>query len=216
MLDAFPPGVPVVCDMSSNILSRKIDVSRYACIFAGAQKNIGPAGLTIVIIRKDILGKVSRPIPVMLDYSIAVKNDSLYNTPPTYGIYISGLVFEHLESEGGVEGAETRAREKSGLVYEAIKRRPDVFVCPVVKKYQSRMNIVFRMLKDGKPSEEAENEFIRLSEGLGMVQLKGHRSVGGIRASVYNALGIGMFLMVINLLESVRVLVELMDTFQLQ
>jgi phosphoserine aminotransferase len=192
MLSAFPAGVPVVCDMSSNILSRKVDVSRYALIFAGAQKNIGPAGLTIVIIRKDILGKVSRPIPIMLDYSIHLKADSMYNTPPTYGIYISGLVFEHMLAEGRVEGAEKMAREKSGLVYDAIKRRPGMYTCPVEEAYRSRMNIVWRVLKDGKPCQEAENAFIKKAEVLGMVQLKGHRSVGGIRASVYNALGIGM------------------------
>ncbi|KAL3900715.1 MAG: hypothetical protein SGCHY_001149 [Lobulomycetales sp.] len=210
MLDSFPAGVPVVCDMSSNILSRKIPVSRYGCIFAGAQKNIGPAGVTIVIIRRSLLrpessaAQTNRLIPSALDYTKMATANSLLNTPPTYAIYISGLVFSDLLVNGGVEGAEARADVKSRAVYEAIQRRSRIYSCPVVKRFQSRMNIPFRVVNaEGAVDEALEAAFLKEAEARGMKGLKGHRSVGGIRASIYNAVP----------QESVDALVQLMNDF---
>lgn len=213
MLSHFPPNVPVVCDMSSNILSRKIDVSRYACIFAGAQasnvfiqKNMGPAGLTVVILKKSLLNCTrTQPIPVMLDYRIQHDSNSLYNTPPTFAIYLAGLVYQDLLSRGGIDAAESAALLKSGKVYAAIEKRSEVFSCPVASRVRSRINIPFRILVDGKPNEEAETKFLSDAADRGMSQLKGHRSVGGIRASLYNALE----------MEAVDALVELMSEFSI-
>ncbi|KAJ3295922.1 hypothetical protein HK104_002191 [Borealophlyctis nickersoniae] len=204
--DSLPPNVPVVCDMSSNILSRKVDISRYGLIFAGAQKNIGPAGVTLVIIRDDLIGTRVNPdltIPLMLDYKVCNDNGSMYNTPPTYSIYIAGLVFEWLLGLGGISGMEELNRKKSGRLYEAIDGSNGFYKCPVQPAYRSRMNIPFRIYKGGQPSKELEAEFLKLAEGEGMVQLKGHRSVGGIRASVYNAMP----------LEGVEALVKFMEDF---
>ncbi len=190
--------VPLVADMSSNILSRRIDVSRFGLIYAGAQKNIGPAGLTIVIVREDLIGNPVAGIPAMLDYKIHADNDSMYNTPPTYAIYIAGLVFKWLKQTGGLEAMEKRNIEKANLLYDYLDKS-GFFVSPVALENRSRMNVPFT-LKD--PSRD--EEFLKGAKARNMVQLKGHRSVGGMRASIYNAMP----------LEGVKALVEYMREFE--
>ena len=190
--------VPLVADMSSNILSRRIDVSRFGLIYAGAQKNIGPAGLTIVIVREDLIGNPIAGIPAMLDYKTHADNDSMYNTPPTYAIYIAGLVFKWLKQTGGLDAMERRNIEKSNLLYDYLDKS-DFFVSPVARENRSRMNVPFT-LKD--PSRD--EEFLKGAKARNMVQLKGHRSVGGMRASIYNAMPI----------EGVKALVEYMREFE--
>ncbi|CAI2180836.1 3299_t:CDS:1 [Funneliformis geosporum] len=184
------PSVPLVCDMSSNILSRKFDVSKFGVIYAGAQKNIGTSGVTVVIVRDDLLVKPNSVndqekgvpvVPVMLSYKIIADHNSVYNTPPMFPIYISGLVFEWLLDQGGVEAIEKINNEKSKKVYGLINNSK-IYRSPIEKPYRSRMNAPFRIIP-----EELEKEFLTGAEELGMVQLKGHRSVGGIRVSMYNA-----------------------------
>ncbi len=190
--------VPLVCDMSSNILSRPVDVSKFGMIYAGAQKNIGPAGLTIVILREDLIGHAQPKTPVMLDYKTHSENDSMYNTPPTYGIYIAGLVFQWIKQQGGLAAMEKRNREKAEVLY-AYLDQSRFFVSPVAQSDRSLMNIPFTLKKS-----ELDDEFIKGAKARGMVQLKGHRSVGGMRASVYNAMPI----------EGVKTLVEYMKEFE--
>jgi len=175
--------VPLVADMSSNIISRQVDVSKYGLIYAGAQKNIGPAGLCIAIVRDDLLGGASSSTPTMLDYKTHADNDSMYNTPPTYGIYMAGLVFQWLKRNGGLAKMEQANLAKSDLLYQAIDASNGFYNCPVVKSDRSRMNVPFT-LKDAK----LDGEFLRQAEAIGLLQLKGHRSVGGMRASIYNAM----------------------------
>ncbi|KAL1925576.1 uncharacterized protein VTP21DRAFT_459 [Calcarisporiella thermophila] len=183
-------SAPLVCDMSSNILSRSFDVSKYALIYAGAQKNIGPAGLTIVIVRRDLLAgahsaadKLGVPVPpLMLDYKVAADNNSLYNTPPMFSIYMAGLVFEWLREQGGVKAMEERNERKARLLYETIDKS-SIYKCPVDSKARSRMNVCFRI-----GNEELEKAFVQGAAARGMIELKGHRSVGGIRVSAYNAM----------------------------
>ncbi len=174
--------VPLVCDMSSNILSRPVDVSKYGLIYAGAQKNIGPAGLTIVIIRDDLVGKAQPTPPAMLDYKTHVDADSMYNTPPTYGIYIAGLVFQWIKRNGGLAAMEQKNIEKANLLYDYLETT-DFYRNPVAASDRSRMNVPFT-LKDAALDEE----FLKGAKARGMTQLKGHRSVGGMRASIYNAM----------------------------
>ncbi|CAB4419174.1 unnamed protein product [Rhizophagus irregularis] len=178
------PSVPLVCDMSSNILSRKFDVSKFGVIYAGAQKNIGPAGVTVVIVRNDLLTNPKSVndkdngvtvIPTMLSYKVFVDNNSLYNTPPMFSIYISGLVFEWSLQLGGVEAIEEINKEKSKKIYDLIDKSK-IYRSFVDKPVRSRMNAPFRIVP-----EELEKEFLAGAEELRMVQLKGHRSVGGIR-----------------------------------
>lgn len=190
--------VPLVADMSSNILSRPIDVSKYGLIYAGAQKNIGPAGLTIVIIREDLIGQVVAGTPTMLDYKTHSDNDSMYNTPPTYGIYIAGLVFKLLKKNGGIAEMEKTNIAKAELLYAAIDASGGFYHCPVAQANRSRMNIPFT-LKDSA----LDGEFVKLADARGLLQLKGHRSVGGMRASIYNAMP----------LAGVQALVEFMGEF---
>lgn len=175
--------VPLVADMSSNILSREIDVSKFGLIYAGAQKNIGPAGVTLVIVREDLLGKFANNMPTMLDYKIHADNDSMYNTPPTYGIYMAGLVFKWLKTNGGVAAMERVNIEKANTLYAAIDLSNGFYHCPVATSDRSRMNVPFT-LKDSA----LDAEFLKQAEQNGLVQLKGHRSVGGMRASIYNAM----------------------------
>ncbi len=183
LLDNMPGAVPLVADMSSNILSRRIDVSKFGLIYAGAQKNIGPAGLTVVIVRDDLIGHVLPGTPTMLDYKIHADNDSMYNTPPTYGIYIAGLVFQWLKRNGGVAQAEQTNIAKARLLYDAIDSSSGFYNCPVDKSDRSRMNVPFT-LKDAALDES----FLQQADARGLLQLKGHRSVGGMRASIYNAM----------------------------
>ena len=176
-------SVPLVADMSSTILSRPIDVTKYALIYAGAQKNIGPAGLTIVIVRDDLLGQVLPGTPSMFDYKIHADNDSMYNTPPTYAWYIAGLVFEWLKKNGGLKAMAETNQRKAGKLYAAIDASGGYYKNPVEKPSRSWMNVPFT-LKDDKLDEP----FLKGAKAAGLVQLKGHRSVGGMRASIYNAM----------------------------
>ena len=190
-------GVPLVADMSSHILSRRIDVSKYGVIFAGAQKNIGPAGVTIVIVREDLLGKALPVCPSAFDFKLVADNESMYNTPPTYGIYIAGLVFQWLKRQGGVAEMEKRAIAKAELLYAALDAS-DFYETRVEKQSRSRMNVPF-YLKD-----ESRNEaFLAGAKARGLLQLKGHKSVGGMRASIYNAMPI----------EGVQALVDYLNEF---
>jgi phosphoserine aminotransferase len=175
-------SAPLVADMSSHILSKPIDVSKYGLIYGGAQKNIGPAGLTIVIVREDLLGQALPITPSAFDYKQQADNDSMLNTPPTYGVYIAGLVFKWLKQQGGLVEIEKRNVAKAKLLYDFLDGSK-FFISPVAVQDRSRMNIPFK-LKD----EALDGEFLKGAEARGMVQLKGHRSVGGMRASIYNAM----------------------------
>ena len=175
-------GVPLVADMSSSILSRPVDVSQYGLIYGGAQKNIGPAGLTIVIVRDDLLGRALPITPSAFDYSLQAANDSMLNTPPTYGIYIAGLVFQWLKAQGGLKAMEARNRAKAALLYGCLDAS-DLYANPVAVEDRSLMNVPF-FIKDSLLNEA----FLKGAEARGMFQLKGHRIAGGMRASIYNAM----------------------------
>ncbi|MFG6117132.1 3-phosphoserine/phosphohydroxythreonine transaminase [Halobacillus sp. MO56] len=182
----FPDAgnIPLVADMSSNILSEEIDVSQFGVIYAGAQKNIGPAGLTVVIVREDLIGKAQESCPVMLDYKTHSDKGSLYNTPPTYAIYMAKLVFEWLKELGGVKEMEKINREKAQILYDYIEES-ELFSSPVEKNSRSLMNIPFV-----SPSDDLNAAFVKEAKEAGLETLKGHRSVGGMRASIYNAMPI--------------------------
>lgn len=175
-------NVPLVVDMSSNILSRPIDVSKYGLIYAGAQKNIGPAGLTVVIIRKDLIGQPIDGMPVMFDYATHDKEGSMYNTPPTYAWYLAGLVFEWIKEKGGLEAMATLNERKASKLYAAIDGS-DFYANPVVPACRSWMNVPFTLA-----NAELDKPFLAEAEKAGLTALKGHRSVGGMRASIYNAM----------------------------
>jgi phosphoserine aminotransferase len=192
--------VPLVADMSSDILSRPIDVSKYGLIYGGAQKNIGPSGLTLVIVREDLIGQALPITPSAFDYKIVADNDSMYNTPPTYAMYIAGLVFKWIKAQGGLGAMETHNRAKAAVLYDYLATS-SFYSCPVAPDCRSLMNVPFR-LKD----ENLDEAFLKGAKERGMVQLKGHRSVGGMRASIYNAMPI----------EGVRTLVDWMKTFEAQ
>ena len=191
-------AVPLVCDLSSNILSRPLDVSRFGLIYAGAQKNIGPAGLTIVIVREDLIGHAPASTPSMFDYKIQADNGSMYNTPPTYAIYIAGLVFQWLKRRGGLQQMEQTNIAKAQLLYDVIDAG-GFYKSPVAKQDRSRMNIPFTL-----PDDSLDEPFLKTARAQGLIQLKGHRSVGGMRASIYNAMPI----------EGVRALAAFMREFE--
>jgi phosphoserine aminotransferase len=174
--------VPIVADMSSNIMSEVTDVTKYGLIYAGAQKNIGPAGLTVVIIREDLVGNALDMTPVMLKYKTHADEGSMYNTPPTYGIYIAKLVFDWMLNMGGVPAMQKLNEEKAGILYDFLDNS-NLFRGTVVKKDRSLMNVPFVL-----PSDELNDKFIKEASKAGFVTLKGHRSVGGMRASIYNAM----------------------------
>ena len=176
-------GVPLVADMSSTILSRPVDVTRFGVIYAGAQKNIGPAGLTIVIVREDLIGGAAANTPSMFDYKIHVENASMYNTPPTYAWYIAGLVFDWLKKKGGLKAMAEINQRKAEKLYACIDSSGGFYKNPVEKHSRSWMNVPFT-LKDAALDEP----FLKGTKAAGLVQLKGHRSVGGMRASIYNAM----------------------------
>lgn len=175
-------NVPMAADMSSDIMWRPMDVSKFGVIYAGAQKNLGPSGVTLVIVRKDLVENARKDIPTMFRYDTHVQDNSLYNTPPTFGIYMLRNVLSWLKDTGGLSAAEARNREKANLLYSAIDAHPDFYVCPVAKDSRSVMNVVFNL-----PTPELEAAFLAGASKAGMVGLKGHRSVGGVRASIYNA-----------------------------
>ena len=191
-------ALPLVADMSSNILSEVYDVSRFGLIYAGAQKNIGPAGVTVVIIRDDLLGKALPITPTMLDYKIQAENKSLYNTPPCYSIYIAKLVFEWAKEQGGVERLQKINEEKAAILYDFLDSS-SLFKGTVETEFRSLMNIPFVL-----PSEELNAEFLKKATAAGFVNLKGHRSVGGMRASIYNSMPV----------EGVKKLVLFMKDFE--
>jgi len=190
--------VPLVADMSSHLLSRPVDIEQYGVIYAGAQKNVGPAGLTIVIIREDLIGRAPPGTAAMADYKTHADSDSMYNTPPTYAIYVAGLVFQWLKRLGGLGAIEKINIAKAKLLYEYLDST-GFYDCPVAVADRSRMNVPFRIKDD-----TLDAEFLAQSKQQGLVQLKGHRSVGGMRASIYNAMPI----------EGVRTLVEFMREFE--
>lgn len=190
--------VPLVCDMSSDFVSRRVDVSKFGLIYAGAQKNAGPAGTSIVIIREDLLERSSDQLPAYLRYSIHAAKDSMYNTPPVFPIYMVGKTLKWLEDQGGLEAAEKLSAERSGLIYGAMNKNPGFYSCPVNEHCRSEMNIVWRL-----PSEDLEKQFVAEALEAGMSGLKGHRSVGGCRASVYNAMPV----------EGAKALADFMDEF---
>jgi phosphoserine aminotransferase len=173
--------VPLVADMSSTILSRPIDVGAFGVIYAGAQKNIGPAGLTLVLVRRDLLGRADPKCPAMLNWQVADDNDSMYNTPPTFALYLAGLVFDWLEAQGGLAAMETLNRRKAQKLYGAIDGS-DFYANPVEIASRSLMNVPFTLADDA-----LDKLFLQQSEEAGLLNLKGHRSVGGMRASIYNA-----------------------------
>ena len=196
----FPASpIPVICDMSSDIFSRPVDVSKFDLIYAGAQKNMGPSGVTLVIIRKDTVGKHGKTLPTMLDYKTHLDNDSLYNTPPVFGILVIMYTLEWLKSIGGVAGMEKINKQKFDLFYNEVDNNA-MFTGTAAKEDRSPMNACF-LLKDSAMDEE----FLNATKAAGIVGIKGHRSVGGFRASMYNALP----------LESVKVLVEIMKEFSM-
>lgn len=189
---------PIVADLSSTILSRPIDVSRYGVIYAGAQKNIGPSGLTLAIVREDLLPAKDALIPSVLDYRLAAENDSMFNTPPTFAWYLAGLVFKWLKQQGGVTSMATRNQDKAALLYDYIDKS-DFYSNDVDKAYRSWMNVPF-FLGD----ERLNDVFVAEAEHNGLLALKGHRMVGGMRASIYNAMPI----------EGVQTLVSFMREFE--
>jgi phosphoserine aminotransferase len=179
----FPEAdAPIVVDMSSDILGRRIDASRFDVIYAGAQKNIGPSGVTIVALKKEMTARGRKDVPTVLQYRTAADNKSLYNTPPTFGIYLIRNTLAWLEGEGGVAAIEARNRQKAKAIYDAIDGSGGFYRCPVEPACRSIMNVVWRL-----PSEELEEAFVREATAQRMIGLKGHRAVGGVRASIYNA-----------------------------
>ncbi|XP_052869916.1 probable phosphoserine aminotransferase [Anopheles cruzii] len=179
-------NVPLVVDMSSNMLSRPIDVKKFGVIFACAQKNIGPAGITVVIVREDLIGHAMPITPTIFDFGVIAKANSISNTPPTFIIYVMGRVFAWIKRHGGVEEMHRKSLTKSQLVYDVIANSNGFYYCPVEARVRSRMNVPFR-IGGAAGDEDLEKLFLKGAEALGMQQLKGHRSVGGIRASLYNA-----------------------------
>ncbi|TVX96505.1 3-phosphoserine/phosphohydroxythreonine transaminase [Cohnella terricola] len=192
-------SIPLIGDLSSDILCRPINVSQFGMIYAGAQKNLGPSGVTIVIIREDLIAKPSLTVPTMLRYDTHAKADSLYNTPPTFAIYMAGEVLKWVKANGGAAGMEARNREKADLLYGTIDDSQGYYRGFAERGSRSLMNVTFRLA-----TEELEKLFVKESEAQGFVGLKGHRSVGGLRASIYNAVPV----------ESVRALEDFMRDFQ--
>jgi phosphoserine aminotransferase len=191
-------NVPLVCDMSSNIISEEIDVSKYGLIYAGAQKNIGPAGLTIVIIRDDLVGRAMDITPTMLNYQTHVEGESMFNTPPCFAIYMAGLVFEYLLENGGIAAMEKQNKVKAAILYDFLDSSA-MFKATVRPEDRSIMNIPFVT-----GNEDLDNKFVKESSAANLKTLKGHRSVGGMRASIYNAMPI----------EGVEALVKFMSDFE--
>lgn len=192
-------NVPLVADMSSDYMSRRIPWDRFDLVYGGAQKNLGPAGMALVFVRKSILEDIDPDVARYLRYDVHLDKDSLFNTPPVFTIYMVGKVLKWMKGEGGIDAMETRARKKSSILYEVIDNSNGYYKCPVDKASRSHMNVVFRL-----PSEDQEKTFLEQADAKNLLNLKGHRSVGGCRASIYNALPES----------SVRVLADFMTDFQ--
>jgi phosphoserine aminotransferase len=197
---SFPDtgSVPLVCDMSSDFMWRKVDVSRFGLIYAGAQKNLGPSGVVVVLVKKDLVAAGRKDIPKIFQYRTVAENNSLYNTPPTFGIYLVRNVLAWIKDQGGLAAVEKTNREKAGLLYGTIDSHASFYRSPVEKPSRSVMNVVFRL-----PTEALEEKFIGEAKKQKMIGLKGHRSVGGVRVSLYNAVG----------LEWVKTLTDFMKDF---
>ncbi len=196
---SFPDSkAPLLADMSSDIMSRRVDVSKFSLIYAGAQKNLGPSGVVVVIIKNDFAAKAAEKVPTMLKYSTYIEKKSLYNTPPTFGIYMIALVTDWIKEIGGLAEIEKINNAKAKLIYDKLDSSK-LYKTPVQKDSRSAMNVVFTL-----PSEELDAKFLKEAKAQGLIGLKGHRSVGGMRASIYNAMPI----------EGVKKLVELMDSFE--
>ena len=193
-------GATLVADVSSCILSEPIDVTKFGLLYAGAQKNMGPSGLTVVIVRQDLIGNARADIPVMLDYKIQADNESMYNTPPCYAIYVAGLVYQWLLGLGGLSAMQKINREKAGALYDFIDSSA-LFQAPAEKPYRSMMNVTFVT-----GNEELDKKFCKEAAAAGFVNLKGHRSVGGMRASIYNAMPV----------QGVQELIAFMKQFEAQ
>jgi phosphoserine aminotransferase len=196
----FDCPINLVADMSSDIMTRNVDVSKYALIYGGAQKNVGPAGVTFVIVREDVLGKVARALPSMMDYRQHISNDSMYNTPPVISIFVMKEMLKWIKQSGGIKKMEELAKQRAEMLYGEIDRNP-LFVGTAAKEDRSYMNICFVMSEEHKDKESA---FMDFAKSHGMVGIKGHRSVGGFRASCYNALPA----------ESVQALIDCMQEFE--
>jgi len=191
-------GVPLVADMSSHILSRPLNVEKFGLIYAGAQKNIGPSGLTLVVVHRDLLGMAPLTIPTVMDYAVMAENGSMLNTPPTYAIYIAGLVFQWLKRQGGLAGIATVNGKKARLLYSAIDDSDGFYTNPVDPDCRSAMNVPFVLA-----NPDLDAAFLTEAKAAGLASLKGHKSVGGMRASIYNAVS----------LEAVQALVSFMNDF---
>ena len=194
-----PGAVPLICDMSSDIASRQIDYTKFALIYAGAQKNLGPAGVTVVIIRDDLLAKIKPGLPTIFDYNTHAKENSLYNTPPVFAIYVVKLVLEWVKKQGGLKAIEKLNAAKKDAIYQLMDKYPEYYRGPIDKDSRSWMNITLRL-----PNEDLEKKFIADAKTAGFVGLKGHRSVGGIRVSLYNAMP----------LEGAQKVADFMETFK--
>ncbi len=194
-------SVPLVADMSSDIASRPVEVKKFGLIFAGAQKNLGPSGATVVIIRKDLAERADKNLPTILQYRTHIKERSLYHTPPTFAIYIIGLVMDWIEAEGGITAIEKRNDSKAKLLYDAIESSGGYYSCPVEESSRSKMNVVFRVAKG---DETVEKKLVQDAAAAGIVGIAGHRSIGGMRVSLYNAVT----------LETVETLVGFLREFQ--
>jgi phosphoserine aminotransferase len=196
-------SAPLVVDMSSDILSRRRDFKKCGVVFAGAQKNLGPSGVCLVAIRKDLAERADENLPTMLQYRTHIKGDSRYNTPPAFGIYVCGLVLEWIQKQGGLDVIERNNEAKAKVLYDAIDAG-GIYSSPLEKAHRSSMNVVFR-IKPGTPdSEKLEEAFIKEAKAAGLAELKGHRAIGGLRASIYNAMPI----------EGCRALVDFMREFE--
>lgn len=198
------PDVPIVADCSSNLFSRPFDVSKFGIVFGGAQKNFGPAGVTCVIVRDDLIGLAMKECPSVLDYKLQSAANSLYHTPPCFGIYMCGLVYEWLKSKGGMESVGNINKTKSELVYDVISRSNGFYRTNVASDVRSRMTIPFRVCQNSEPNDALEKKFISEAAKQNLKELKGHRSVGGIRAAIFNALS----------MEEVQSLADYMKKFQ--
>jgi phosphoserine aminotransferase len=197
----FPDApAPLVADMSSDILSRRVDLSRFGLVFAGAQKNLGPSGVTLVIVRRDLAERADKNLPTLLQYRTHIQERSLYHTPPTFAIYLLGLMMDWVESEGGIGAIESRNEVKAQRLYQALDAS-GFYACPVEKNDRSRMNVIFRVAGGG---EAREKKLVTEAAATGLVGLEGHRSVGGLRASLYNGVT----------LEAVEALVAFLREFE--
>lgn len=194
-------NAPLVADMSSDIASRAIDVKKFGLIFAGAQKNLGPSGVTVVIVRKDLAERADKNLPTTLQYRTYIKDKSLYNTPPTFAVYIVGLVMEWIDAEGGIPAIEKRNNAKAKLLYDTLEESNGFYRCPIENSSRSKMNVVFRVANG---DEATEKQFAKEAAAVGLVGTPGHRSVGGMRVSLYNAVT----------LEAVQALTSFLREFQ--